>query len=252
MGIFINAGVHPDVFMNKGEIEEPNQGYFKLDYFSELVKQQGRVNKSLIRSTHALNSLYKQQENTQASQWEEIGSQLHELKESNLQYEKFKGQAMERLTMLDNNNIKLQRIMENDDLLKQEIINQVDEINKSNKDILTELNKRELDNKQLAMQINELHDLQKHVSSQITKQDNSQDEVLGRLEKQEALMEKTLRQINHFRSVLYERTNYLAERIEDSYNLTSSYVYNLLTGSDQPITIFMANKKKEESKKGIE
>ncbi|MBI0577134.1 hypothetical protein IEC97_07155 [Neobacillus cucumis] len=73
-------------------------------------------------------------------------------------------------------------------------------------------------------------------------------QVLTRLDRQEALTEKILRQINHIRSILFERTNYLATKIEDGYKVTSTYVYKLMTGSDQPLSFLLRNDKKEESK----
>lgn len=87
-------------------------------------------------------------------------------------------------------------------------------------------------------------ELQKQLSEKISKQEEFQTGVLNRLDQQEALTEKIFRQINHIRSILFERTNYLAEKIDEGYKITSSYVYNLMTGTDQPITFYLMNNKK--------
>lgn len=92
-------------------------------------------------------------------------------------------------------------------------------------------------------------ELQKQLSEKISKQEEFQTGVLNRLDQQEALTEKISRQLNHIRSILFERTNYLAEKIDEGYKITSSYVYNLMTGSDQPITFYLMNHKKEEKQK---
>jgi predicted nucleic acid-binding Zn ribbon protein len=92
-------------------------------------------------------------------------------------------------------------------------------------------------------------ELQKQLSEKISKQEEFQTGVLNRLDQQEALTEKIFRQINHIRSILFERTNYLAEKIDEGYKITSSYVYNLMTGSDQPITFYLMNNKKGEKQK---
>jgi hypothetical protein len=89
-------------------------------------------------------------------------------------------------------------------------------------------------------------ELQKQLSEKIDKQEEFQLGVLNRLDKQEALTEKISRQLNHIRSILFERTNYLAEKIDEGYKITSSYVYNLMTGSDQPVTFYLMNNKKVE------
>jgi predicted nucleic acid-binding Zn ribbon protein len=92
-------------------------------------------------------------------------------------------------------------------------------------------------------------DLQKQLSEKISKQEEFQMGVLNRLDQQEALTEKIFRQINHIRSILFERTNYLAEKIDEGYKITSSYVYNLMTGSDQPVTFYLMNNKNTEKQK---
>ncbi len=91
-------------------------------------------------------------------------------------------------------------------------------------------------------------ELQKQLAEKISKQEEFQTEVFTRLEQQEALTEKIFRQVNHIRSILFERTNYLAEKIDEGYKMTSSYVYNLMTGSDQPITFYLMNNKKQKNK----
>ncbi|MCL6572457.1 MAG: hypothetical protein K6T88_12360 [Bacillus sp. (in: Bacteria)] len=83
----------------------------------------------------------------------------------------------------------------------------------------------------------------------MTKQEELYGGVFLRLDNQEALIEKISRQLNHIRSILFERTNYLATKIDDGYKITSSYVYKLMTGSDQPLTFFLMNQKDEENKK---
>lgn len=75
---------------------------------------------------------------------------------------------------------------------------------------------------------------------------DKQDEVLNRLEHQEALTEKITRQIEYFRSILFERTNYLAEKIESGYHHTSSYIANLMGNSDKLPTKFIVNQKQDE------
>ncbi|MGG3470619.1 hypothetical protein ABES02_24430 [Neobacillus pocheonensis] len=84
------------------------------------------------------------------------------------------------------------------------------------------------------------------LNNKISKQEEFQGGVLQRLDTQEALIDKLSLQLNHIRSILFERANYLATKIEDGYKVTSSYVYKLMTGSDQPLTFFLLNKKKDE------
>ena len=122
--------------------------------------------------------------------------------------------------------------------LTQEVVqaNQWDKVTAQ----LNELNTSNQKHKEYEELIIDLLKTQEELQKQLTEKFNNQEEfqtgVLTRLDQQEALTEKIFRQINHIRSVLFERTNYLAEKIDEGYKITSSYVYNLMTGSDQPIT----------------
>ncbi|WP_188454837.1 hypothetical protein [Virgibacillus oceani] len=241
----MNKNEHPDVFMNQGSIAEPNQRYFKLDYFRELIKEQKMVNDSLWKSHRNLTFGLNEQRIIQTRNWRDIESELEALKETNHQHEKFEKSAMEWLTMLDENSGKMKEMLEQEGLLKQEVIDQINDVSRSNQDIADQLGKFDTTNQQINSQLEELFELHKQMSDQFSKHDETQNQVLDQLENQDALMEKTFRQINNIRSILFERASFLAEKIEDSYNLTSSTVYKLFTGAEQPLTLYMKNKKEQ-------
>jgi hypothetical protein len=122
------------------------------------------------------------------------------------------------------------------------VVNQLNELRSSNQ--------KHTENEELIVHLLKTQEeMQKQLSEKISKQEEFQSGVLDRLDQQEALTEKIFRQLNHIRSILFERTNYLAEKIDEGYKITSSYVYNLMTGSDQPITFYLMNNKKEEKQK---
>lgn len=252
MGLYINKKGHPEVFQNPNNIHESNQGYAKIDYLSELIKGQKEAYESLHHSFHDLKNLHQQQENTQISQWKDIGKQLKELQENHHQQKEFESHVMEWLTKVDDENRKLQGMMENEGQLKQEMIEQITIISQSNQEIMNRLGQYESSNHELTLKINEQLEHHNQISEQFSKHEDVQNEVLTRLDSQEALTEKILRQINHIRSILFERTNYLAEKIESGYKVTSSYVYKLMTGSDKPLTLFLMNQKEEEAQENSE
>lgn len=250
MGLFINKNKHPDVFMNKNELNESNQGYYKYDYFSEMISEQKKINKSLHQSFHGLTSLIHQHERKNHYHLDGMDKKLEALKESNKKRESFEDQAMMRLKVLDEKDIELKHILENEGLVKQELVDHINQVSESNQYILQQLTEHETSAEQL---INQIKELQKQITEQTSKQDEHQIEVLNKLENQEALIQKTLRQITHFRSLLYERSSYLAEKIENTFNLTSSYIYKILTGIEQPVTLLMMNQQhKEKQKKSTE
>lgn len=235
MGLFINSFEHPGVYKNEEDIKEPNQGYLKIDYFGEMRKRQEGINHSLFHAYHDLKMRSHMQEDKQTKQSEEISNQLKGLRESDIQHQKIAGDTIAWQNRLEQKVMGLNEILETEAGLKQEIFN--------------ELNNREISSEDLAIQIGVVHDLQKQMAEQTGKQEEMQQNVLERLKEQEAVMEKITRQIEHFRSILFERTNHLVEKIENSYDLTSTFFYKMLTGSDQPLTLLMMREKKEESER---
>lgn len=237
MGLYINNDKHGGIYKNDGKINEPNQSYYKRDHFAELVNGQLKVNESLEHSIHGLKTLHQQQENSQDNKWKEISKRLNELKEFNLTHEKDKGYVMERLRNLESESKKLQVTVENERLSEQEVLDQINNLTQSNLEIVDQLEEYGMEHKEFNAKMGDHFDLQKQISDQITKQKDTQDKVLSRIENQEALTEKITRQIDYFRSILFERTNFLAEKIENGYQHTSSY-----------ITKFMTNEKQEDQK----
>ncbi|WP_404451544.1 hypothetical protein LG329_14565 [Virgibacillus necropolis] len=245
----MNNEKHGNLFKNEGKIKEPNQSYFKRDHFAELVNGQLKVNESIQHSIHGLKTLHQQQENSQMAKWMEISKRLNELKAFNLTHEKDKGYVVERLKNLEEENKKLQVIVEDERLSEREMLSQINSLCQSNQEIVDQLEDYNLGQQEVKTKMSEQFDLQQQMSDQLSKQEENRDEVLSRLENQEALTEKITRQIDYFRSILFERTNYLAEKIENGYQHTSSYINKLVTGSELPSSKFMTNQNQDEKQK---
>lgn len=101
--------------------------------------------------------------------------------------------------------------------------------------VIESLGRYEDKNGELTLKMDHQIELQHKLASQLAEQGDVQHEVIKRLENQEAISEKLLRQIDNFRSILYERTNYLAEKIEKGNTSTSSYVYKMITANKEPV-----------------
>lgn len=146
-------------------------------------------------------------------------------------------------------NEQLAAMLKKESVLKETVIDQIHHLSNSNQEIASRLGKNEEANEQLSVQLNKQLELQQKTADKLSNQEEIQARVLKRLDQQEALTEKISRQLNHIRSILFERTNHLAMKLEDGYKLTSSYVYSLMTGSDQPLTFSLMNPHKEDQQK---
>lgn len=246
MGLFINNEKHPDVYKNNDQIQGSNQPFFRSDSQAELLEEQQRMNEELQRAFNNLKDTVEKQANKNANQWKYFGNRLYELKKGNLHHKNNEQLVMEALKKLDEKNSALQVTLENEQIVKQQVIDQINYLSHSNQEFVEQFDKLVSATDQLDVKVDEQLDLQKQIAHQMLKQDDTHEEVLKRLDNQEALTEKILRQVDHFRSILFERTNYLAEKIEKGYHLTSSYFTNLVTSSDKPLTQFLVKQKQKE------
>ncbi|GAB3049571.1 hypothetical protein [Virgibacillus ainsalahensis] len=239
MGLYINRQQHGNVYKNDSDIKTPNQGIFIRNHVSEMMKEQQKVNDALNRSFHGIKQLHEQQGNIQSDRWMKISSQLSMLKEMNRQHEKLEGDVVERLE-------NLEKTIKKDHLSEEKFLEQFTNLKQTNQEIAARLGEYGQANEQIAQKMEEQAEIQKHMANQVSKQNESQGKLESRMENQEALMEKVIRQLDHFRSILFERTSFLSEKIEEGYKLTSTYVHQLMSGSDQPVQFYVANRKKEE------
>lgn len=249
MGLYINNQEHPDVYKNKGQMKEPNQSYARQDFLTELIKEQLAANESLKKSLAEIKSRAMAQEKWHSAQWRQVDSQLNELWKSSLDQQNKDEEIIQSLQSINAENVNLQTSLKEESHLKQEMIDKVHQLGETLQDITSRLEQQEKANQQLSQQLNEQLALQKESVEKMNEQGAFQEDVLKRLDNQEALTEKISRQLNHIRSILFERTNYLATKIEDGYKVTSSYIYKLMTGSDAPLTFFMMNQREEDSTK---
>ncbi len=245
MGLFINSKKHPNVYKNTKAINEPNQFTLKKDYLKEILEEQQRVNSSLRESYNEIKLRSQERELQLTNQWNDVSLQLKELNINNLQHKDFESQMINLVKSLDEKNVNLQETLEKESLIKQAIFDQINLQGKATQEIAVRMKKYEVGNEELTLQMKQQMVLHKEIADALTSQEGFQTGILTRLDKQEALTEKISRQLNHIRSILFERTNYLAEKVEEGYKLTSSYVYHLMTGADQPLKYHFTSKKKE-------
>lgn len=271
MGLFINENEDPKLFKNNGEIRTTNQTVFKYDQWSELLHQQKQANAELNKAFHDLKQLYKKYDGQQTGRIENIAGQLSELKEINFQREAFEKFAIELLTKLDGQQSSMvedeakrrQTIFDQIHMMNlsnQEIMQRLEKLQMKNEEMaeqqrldsarMTEqmalqgkqtssqevlsgkLEKQEELHEEVIKRLINQEDQLKNVMGRMDEQENHQQDVITRLESQEALLEKVVREMNHIRSVIFERAGFLAGKIENGYKLTSSYFTQLVNRSE--------------------
>jgi len=249
MALFINTGGHPGVFGNAKDISGNNQSFYRKDHVSELIKEQENINNTLLQSLKKLTLIQKQQGRQQNQLWKEATELQHkEFKKHQLEQSRFENNVLAAMSGLNEQNKDIQTTLENDQLSNQDLFNNISALNESNHYTAKALQQYESYHNKISDQINYMLQLQADTEHQIDEQYNQHIKMNERLENQEALTEKTIRQLDQLRANLFERTNYLVDRVEESYHLTSTYIYELLKGSNQPFTFFISEEKSEDKK----
>lgn len=241
----MNTQTHPNLFKNNARLSEPNQSYYKSDYLKELLREQDKVNHSFQKSMKDLRRSLQSHQISESKRWQEVSKDLELIKEKNKQHQIFEKQTREWMIMLERNSQELHRIVENNSTINEDILKEINQIHQSNEQIMQQIMNVYQANEQFSNKMDELSDQQKSIAEQVMKQDDKQNNVIDRLENQEALMEKSYRQLSTLRSILFERTSFVAEKIEESYQLTASALYKFLSGSDKPLTLLMMDQNRE-------
>ena len=214
MGLYINSGKHPDILKNPVRVVETNQAYFKQDTLTDMLEVQQKTNELLQQSYIDLKEVVEKHAATQTSRWKYVQSKMNHQRQMNSQQKNLDHQVLEKLKSVEDRQGKLQGIIENQEPFTKDLMSM---ITLANQEVLLKLTQAEEVNAQLQLKVDEQVDLQSQLVQQLAKQEEIQMEMGNRLENQEAFMEKIIRQIDYFRSVLFERTNYLAEKIDAGY-----------------------------------
>lgn len=217
MGLFITENKHHMIYKNHHVKRAPNQAVFKRSHSDDLLETQLKQHNQLQQSILKLSILSKQQDSRQMSKWQDVSRQLSYLQDRGHKHEIVENNLAMELASLIKENKKLQDRIDKETSSNQEIVKQIEQIKRSNKGILEQIRQQEIVDQNLFI----------------------------RLENQEAVSEKLVRQIDNLRSVLYERTNFLTEKIEEGFKLTSVYLYQLLTRSDQSLTLSLPKQKEK-------
>ncbi|AIF45631.1 MULTISPECIES: hypothetical protein [Virgibacillus] len=245
MGLYINHR-HGDIYKNNEGIQAPNQEVFIKNHVAEMIEEQQRVNKSLSTSFYELKNLYEQQSNKQTHQWKDITTQLNQLKQLNDTHDKLENDVIKVLQKLEGNQLSIQKLIEENYLLKETYDQQLNEITSGYQDIADKLERHREVNEKLTSKVEQQTEWQKEIGEKVKEHEVSQEKVLERMENQEAITEKITRQMDHFRSILFERTNYLAEKVEEGYHLTTSYVAKLMSDPERPLAYMTLERKNKD------
>ncbi|GGA83305.1 hypothetical protein [Ornithinibacillus halotolerans] len=248
MSLFINKKLHPTVFKNNASIKEPNQSYYETNYLKELIENQNKLNDSFHQSMKNFKISLQKHRHNDENRWQEVKHDIEVIKQSEQKHQEFEKEMRGWIKLLKQNNQELHRIVQSNSEVNEEILQEINRIHESNQLMMQQVEEFFSMNQQVNSKVETLVNGQETLLEQAVHTNEKQDKVINHLEKQDAILEKNNRELNHIRSIIFERTSFIAEKIEESVKLTSSVLYKFFTKSDKPIGLLIGNEKKE--KKG--
>lgn len=258
MGLFINDSQHPEVFKNNGQLKASNQEEFRSNFLSEFLESQEATNQSFLEGIVRLNESQQRFANQHTTSWNEINKRLQYLKEINVQHELVEKQIQIGLQKLEQQNEKLQVLITEEQLGKKQLMDHIEQLDETQSDIkiqldiseetngvivqkLDDLSLMNLDvlynmeqvsafNNEAALMMDEQSQFHQTISRQINNMEEAQKELTSRVDHQEGLMEKIMRQVDHVRLSLFERTNFLEEKMEKLYQASKASFQKIKNG----------------------
>lgn len=249
MTLFFNTGEHPGVFKSNQLIEENNQSFYRRDHVAELIKEQEQIYQTLVQSLRELALFQKQQAKQQEQKWLESDQYRETFKEEQLDRKDFEKDATRLLHQLSKQLAEFDGRVGEQEQTNQAMVQQIASWQASNQHMTDYLNQHTAYNEQLSEKLDEWSHRQVERDEALQTYVQEHRDMNERLENQEALSEKIMRQLDQLRANLFERSSHLAEKIDDGYQLTSSYIYQLLTGSHPSVTFLLSEEKNEDKKR---
>ena len=223
MGLFINKKEHLGLYKDEEVKPVSNQATFHSDSFTEAVVEQRQAFELLNEKHKELQKQMRKHSRIQTDRWQSTGMQLEEIIEKQLQQNEFKTNVIESIQRLDQLNEKLQNEIEDKRRLNEELVLKIESLNHSNNEISERLEKVDNDQAKLLTRMDTQIEQQINFSKVLEEQTILQHEMSEQLNQHEGLLEKFSHQLNFLKSVLFERTHFIAEKIDNGYEMTTTY-----------------------------
>ncbi|MCM3638080.1 hypothetical protein M3152_10105 [Sporosarcina luteola] len=226
MGLFFNKKSHSDLY--KGDsIAERNQSIYRTDSISESIIEQKKSFDMMNEKYTEMEKQLQKQRRIQSDRWRMTGIRFEEILDHQSQQRQFEQEAIGTLERLDQKHKELQKMLESKRKMNEELVEQINMLNHSNAEIAERLEKFDIDQEKLLTKMNAQLEKQDQFSLSLEEQKTVQTQMVERMEQHEGVIDKMIRQVDFLRSVIFERSHFIAEKIDKSYQLTTTYMSNL-------------------------
>jgi chromosome segregation ATPase len=290
-----NEDVKPKLFLSQSP-PASNQGAYRLNFLQEIIKEQQTVNTRLSDTYEEMKTkledsfldMKKLVKSTAGKQSNHIGhltakiekqdTFLTDFQEMMHEREKANDLLNNRIAALEGLNKEILEIIENEEPIKQEILEQIscqeaaiqalsrkiDKFDafseealsnfKAQEDMKAELSKsldvqevfhntvmERLDqqfasfSEEAEKKIKAQEQLKEELNMKLSEQEQASKSIMERLHIQEANTEKISRQLDHLKSIVYERASHLTERFEKSLKQLAKPVHSFFVKQEEKV-----------------
>lgn len=238
MGIYKNSDVEPSIYHLENNDISSNQKEYRKNYLQQILMEQAQISDSLKNSVE---DVRKSLQRTNALQNDQNKFMIQKLHSHDQFYERieayFQNQErtneflLNRLTLLEGKNEAILEKIEAERLLTEAILDQ----QSIHDQVLHKLKANVDEEESVIDQLKKQDELFDQFNSKLELQQIFHNTVMERLDQQEGLIKKIIGELNHLRSVIYERASHIAEKMEDNFHRIT-----------KPIQHFIVNKDKKE------
>lgn len=232
VGLFFNRKNELNIY--KGEqVSERNQAIYRSDSITKAIEVQKKAYDEMNEKYSEMENQLKKQRRIQSDRWRTTSMRFDEIVDHQSQHHQFEQDAIDALERLDRQNIELQNVLNQKKKANEDLVSQINLLNQANSEIAERLDKFDADQVLLLQKMDEQIEKQHQFSLSLEEQKTTQLTMVDKLEQQEGLIDKMMRQMDFLKSVLFERSHFIAEKIDKSYQLTTTYISNLKGKSKQ-------------------
>lgn len=211
-----------------------NQTVYKLNYLHEFLEEQTKINFSLSKSVEHVNHSIKETNNTHNNQFLKVIGKLKEqeamgeqLQQYLQQQEKAHELLLSRLNVLEETTNALMEKLESDGLITQAILDQQSRHETTLKELVAK------ENESIAEQTRKQEELYEEFSNKLNLQEVYHNTVMERLDQQEGLIKKLSGELDHLRSVIYERASHIIEKVESNISRMAKPIQRFFVNTEE-------------------
>ncbi|MBM6619473.1 hypothetical protein [Bacillus suaedaesalsae] len=239
MGIDRNNRIKPKLFTSSINNANSNQHLYRTSPMTKFIEEQQKVNERISESYTDVYDLMKVAKTEQNKYFTEVITQIQKQEHTQTRFgnrmeqqELVNQTLLDRILHLEKINLEMKKKLESDEIIHQAILDGLTAQDNFGQKISQKIFENEGMLDTINDQLSKQEELYKNLSETLALQEAFHKTIMERLDQQEAITQKISRQIDHLKSIIFERFSFITEKLENSWKTTSNYLFGYLSKSD--------------------